>query len=189
MDHGGRHGPYHREKIERSIPIASLFAADALLPQGWARDVILDWDESGTLTRVEPGARAGGAPVAPGPVLPGMANVHSHAFQRAMAGLAEFRGHPTDDFWTWREEMYRLVARLEPEEVEAIARFLYIEMVKHGYTAVGEFHYLHNDRDGKPYANRAEMADRVLSAAMSSGIAMTLLPVLYAHGGFGHRPL
>ena len=151
--------------------------------------MILDWDPGGSLTRVEQGAKAGDAPIAPGPVLPGMANVHSHAFQRAMAGLAEFRGHPTDDFWTWREEMYRLVTRLEPDEVEAIARHLYIEMLKHGYTAVGEFHYLHNDRDGKPYANRAEMADRVLAAAMSTGIAMTLLPVLYAHGGFGHRAL
>jgi len=118
-----------------------------------------------------------------------MSNVHSHAFQRAMAGLAEFRGHPTDDFWTWREEMYRLVTLLEPDDVGAIARHLYIEMLRHGYTAVGEFHYLHRDRAGKPYENRAEMADRIFEAAQATGIALTFLPVLYAHGGFGHRML
>src|ERR1700687_5186810 len=129
----------------------SLLAADALLPSGWARALLLEWDDAGVLTRVAPGSAARHAPHASGPVLPGMVNVHSHAFQRAMAGLAETRGHPTDDFWTWREEMYRLVGLLEPDEVEAIARQLYIEMLKHGYTAVAEFHYLHNDRDGRPY--------------------------------------
>lgn len=136
-----------------------------------------------------PGAVPGGEPVAAGPVLPGMANVHSHAFQRAMAGLAEFRGHPTDDFWTWREEMYRLVTRLDPDDVEAIARHLYIELLRNGYTSVAEFHYLHHDRDGKPYADRAEMANRIVAAAGNSGIGLTLLPVLYAYGGFGHKPL
>jgi len=189
VGHDEGHGPYDREKFEGSLPIASLFAADALLPTGWARDVTLDWDEGGTLTRVEAARTRGGAPRAAGPVLPGMSNVHSHAFQRAMAGLAEFRGHPTDDFWTWREEMYRLVTRLEPDDVEAIARHLYIEMLRHGYTAVGEFHYLHRDRQGKPYGNRAEMADRIFEAARASGIALTFMPVLYAHGGFGHRAL
>jgi formimidoylglutamate deiminase len=168
--------------------MASLFAADALLPSGWARDVLLEWDDAGILTRVEAGAPRGGA-IAAGPVLPGIANVHSHAFQRAMAGLAEFRGHPTDDFWTWREEMYRLVRLLEPGDVEAIARHLYIEMAKHGYTAVAEFHYVHNDRDGKRYSDRAEMANRIVAARDDAGIALTLLPVLYAHGGFGHKLL
>lgn len=167
----------------------SLFASDALLGGGWARDVLIEWDERGVLTRVQPGGTRGATPAAAGPVLPGMANVHSHAFQRAMAGLAEFRGHPTDDFWTWREEMYRLVTLLTPEDVEAIARHLYVEMLEHGYTAVGEFHYLHHDRDGKPYADRAEMSRRIVQAARDAGIALTLMPVLYAHGGFGHRPL
>jgi formimidoylglutamate deiminase len=106
-----------------------------------------------------------------------------------MAGLAEFRGHPTDDFWTWREEMYRLVRLLEPEDIEAISCQLYVEMLKHGYTTVAEFHYLHNDRNGAPYADRAELAHAVVGAASASGIALTLLPVLYAHGGFGHRIL
>ena len=167
----------------------SLFAADALLPSGWARDVLLEWDDAGILARVETGHSALGHARAAGPVLPGMPNVHSHAFQRAMAGVAEFRGHPTDDFWTWREEMYRLVTRLTPPDVEAIARHLYIEMLKHGYTAVAEFHYLHRDRDGRPYSDRAEMANRIVSAAQETGIALTLLPVLYAHGGFGHKVL
>src|SRR5689334_16391113 len=112
----------------------SLFASDALLPSGWARDVLLEWNDDGVLTRVESDSSAQKTQRASGPVLAGMANVHSHAFQRAMAGLAEIRGHPTDDFWTWREAMYALVERLEPDDVQAIAEHLYIEMLKHGYT-------------------------------------------------------
>lgn len=167
----------------------SLFARDALLSTGWARDVLLAWDEGGELTRVEQGAARGEAPEAPGPVLPGMPNLHSHAFQRAMAGLAEVRGHPTDDFWTWREAMYHLVTHLEPEDIGAIAAQLYVEMLKGGYTSVAEFHYLQHDREGKPYADRAELAHRVIAAARAAGIAITVLPVLYVHGGFGHKPL
>lgn len=174
--------------IIRAMP--ALHAADALLASGWARDVLIEWDDTGAITRVQPASpKPPGAPSAAGPVLPGMPNVHSHSFQRAMAGLAEFRGHPTDDFWTWREEMYRLVRLLEPEDIEAITCQLYIEMLKHGYTTVAEFHYLHNDRDGKPYADRAELAHGIVGAASAAGIALTLLPVLYAHGGFGHKPL
>jgi len=167
----------------------TLHAAEALLPSGWARDVLLEWDDAGTLTRVTAGAPAGTHERATGLVLPGMPNVHSHSFQRAMAGLAELRGHPTDDFWTWREEMYRLVRLLEPEDIEAITAHLYVEMLKHGYTSVVEFHYLHNDRDGKPYADRAELAHCIVSGASAAGIALTLAPVLYAYGGFGHRTL
>lgn len=167
----------------------SLLAPDALLPSGWSRSVLLEWDEHGTLARVEPGHDGRGVERAAGPVLPGMANVHSHAFQRAMAGLAEFRGHPTDDFWTWREEMYRLVARVTADDIEAIARQLYVEMLKHGYTAVAEFHYLHHDPQGRPYDNRAETAERIIAAAGASGIALTLLPVLYAYGALGNKPL
>src|SRR5260221_3448772 len=169
--------------------MAALFACDALLPSGWARDVLVEWDGAGIVSSVVAGAAPGLAARAAGPLLPGIANVHSHAFQRAIAGLAEFRGHPTDDFWTWREEMYRLVQILTPEDVEAIARHLYIEMLKHGYTTVAEFHYLHNDLDGRPYADKAEMANRIVGAAAESRIALTLLPVLYAHGGLGHRVL
>ena len=149
----------------------------------------IEWDDAGLITRADAGTAPGSRKVAPGPVLPGMTNIHSHAFQRAMAGLAELRGHPTDDFWTWREEMYGLVLRLEPDDVEAIARHLYIEMLRHGYTTVAEFHYMHRDRDGKPYDNVAELAERIVAAARGTGIALTLLPVLYAHGGFGHKVL
>src|SRR4051812_11219979 len=167
----------------------SLHADHALLPTGWSRDVVLEWDDEGTFTRVAPGQASTEVPRAAGPVLPGMANVHSHAFQRAMAGLAERRGHPTDDFWTWREAMYRLVERVQAEDVEAIAAHLYIELLRHGYTTVGEFHYLHHDRDGRPYADKAELAHAIAGAAAAAGIALTLMPVMYAHGGFGHRPL
>ncbi len=167
----------------------SLHARDALLPTGWERDVLLEWDDAGIITRCASGQEPGAGPRAAGPVLPGMPNVHSHSFQRAMAGLAEFRGHPTDDFWTWREEMYRLVRLLEPEDIEAITAHLYVEMLKHGYTSVAEFHYLHNDRDGRPYADRTELANCIVTGASAAGIALTLLPVLYAHGGFGHKPL
>jgi len=166
-----------------------LHAKNALLPEGWARDVLLEWDDAGTLIRVAAGHGADAAPLAQGPVLPGMPNIHSHAFQYAMAGLAERRGHPTDDFWTWREAMYELVSRLEPDDVEAIAAHLYIQMLKHGYTSVAEFHYLHRDPSGKPYADAATLPDRIVAAAQASGIGLTLLPVLYRFGGFGGRPL
>lgn len=169
--------------------MGSLFASDALLPSGWARDILVEWNEDGIISRVAAGSDRGSHESARGPILPGMPNVHSHAFQRAMAGLAEFRGHATDDFWTWREEMYRLVTRLEPGDVEAIARHLYIEMLRNGYTTVAEFHYLHNDRDGRRYEDPAEMANRIVSAAGDTGIALTILPVLYAHGGFRHKTL
>jgi len=165
----------------------SLHAQDALLPTGWARDVLVEWNDDGLITRVQTASDPAGHARAAGPLLPGMPNVHSHSFQRAMAGMAEMRGHPTDDFWTWREEMYRLVRRLEPEDIEAITAHLYIEMLKHGYTSVAEFHYLHNDRDGNPYEDRAELANAIVTGASASGIALTLLPVLYAHGGFGHK--
>ena len=166
----------------------TLFASDALLPSGWARDVLFEWNDEGILLRADAGYARAGAEAA-GPVLPGMPNVHSHAFQRAMSGLAERRGHPTDDFWTWREAMYALVDRLEPEDVQAVAEQLYIEMLKHGYTSVAEFHYLHRDRNGEPYANGAMLPERIIAAAEASGIALTMLPVLYAYGGFGGRPL
>ncbi len=169
--------------------MGALFASEALLATGWAREVLVEWNDAGIITAVAADAPPGAALRAAGPLLPGVANVHSHAFQRAMAGLAEFRGHPTDDFWTWREEMYRLVALVTPEDLEAIARHLYIEMLKHGYTTVAEFHYLHNERDGAHYPDKARMCERILAAAQDAGIAMTLLPVLYAHGGFRHQTL
>ncbi|MEO6216318.1 MAG: formimidoylglutamate deiminase [Sphingomonas sp.] len=117
--------------------------------------------------------------------LPGLPNLHSHVFQRGMAGLAEARGPSGDDFWSWRDLMYRFLDRLGPDDVEAIAAQAYAEMLESGFTRVGEFHYLHHDVSGWPYAAPAEMASRIAAAAGTSGIALTLLPVFYAHGGFG----
>jgi formimidoylglutamate deiminase len=165
------------------------FARDALLPRGWSRDVRIAVDEHGTIAEVRERSSAAGAEPLAGPVLPGMANLHSHAFQRAMAGLAEVRGSFHDDFWSWRELMYRFVARLAPGQAQAIATHLYIEMLRHGYTAVAEFHYVHNDPAERPYAERAEMLLRHLAAAREAGIAVTLLPSLYRWSGFGAKPL
>ena len=124
-----------------------------------------------------------------GPVLPGMANLHSHAFQRAMAGLAETRGPGEDDFWSWRERMYRFVLRLTPDDAFAIARFLYLEALLNGYTAIAEFHYVHHRPDGAPYPQPAEMLLRHLQAAREVGIGVTLLPALYRWSNFGAQPL
>ena len=176
---------------------ATLFAESALLPEGWARDVLFEIGADGALAAVTPDAagdaRARQARRAAGPVVPGMPNLHSHAFQRAMAGLAEQAGEAgtpgaDDSFWTWREVMYGFVNRLTPGQVEAIAAQLYVEMLKSGYTAVGEFHYLHHDLDGAPYADRVELSERVIRAAKLTGIGITHLPVLYAQGGFGAKP-
>lgn len=117
--------------------------------------------------------------------IPGIASLHSHAFQRGMAGLAETRGNAADTFWTWRETMYRFALDMTPEDVEAVATLLYVEMLEQGFTRVGEFHYLHHGHDGTPYANPAEMATRIVRAAHDTGIGLTLLPSFYAHSSFG----
>lgn len=161
------------------------FAERALLPTGWATNVRIEVGADGFLTRIQANADAQGAQRLNGPVLPGMPNLHSHAFQRAMAGLAEVAGNPNDSFWTWRDLMYRLVGKISPEQLGVIARQLYIEMLKAGYTSVAEFHYVHHDLSGQPYANPAELALRISEAARSTGIGLTLLPVLYSHSGFG----
>jgi formimidoylglutamate deiminase len=121
--------------------------------------------------------------------VPGIPNLHSHAFQRAMAGLAERQTHPEDSFWTWRETMYRFAARMTPESTHAVATQLYVEMLEAGYTSVCEFHYLHHTPDGKPYADPAAMSQALIAAARDTGIRLTLLPVLYMTGGFDGRPL
>jgi formimidoylglutamate deiminase len=173
---------------------SSLFAPHALLPQGWAENVRLHWNAQGTLTKVQTAASpASGEPQAPGPLLPGLPNLHSHAFQRAFAGLTELRsaGESTvtgDNFWSWRERMYRVALAVSPEQLEHIATQLYIEMLLSGYTSVSEFHYLHHDVSGQPYADPAEMSLRLVAAARRAGIGLTLLPVLYQHGGFGAAP-
>jgi formimidoylglutamate deiminase len=166
-----------------------LFASAAFLFDGWHRDVALRWNAAGELTHVTPDAtRDARFPCARGPVIPGMPNLHSHAFQRAMAGLTETRGNPADSFWSWRTLMYRFADRLTPFHLEAISRHLYIEMLKAGYTSVCEFHYVHHAANGKPYANPAEHAERIIGAAQDAGIGLTLLPVLYQYSGFGEQP-
>lgn len=166
-----------------------LFAADALLPTGWARDVLLAWDAQGRLTAVMPASAApAGVPQADGPVIPGLPNLHSHAFQRAFAGLTEFRSAQADSFWSWRTQMYRFAARITPDQLEAIATWLYIEMLEAGYTSVCEFHYVHHDLDGRPYADDATLSQCLLRAARTAGIGLTLLPVLYQTAGFGEAP-
>ena len=161
------------------------FAERALLPTGWANNVRIEVGVDGCITQIQVDAQAHGAESIKGPLLPGMPNLHSHAFQRAMAGLAEVAGNPNDSFWTWRDLMYRLVGKISPEQLGIIARQLYIEMLKAGYTSVAEFHYVHHDSTGLPYANPAELALRISEAARSTGIGLTLLPVLYSHSGFG----
>jgi len=165
--------------------VGALFAEHALLPSGWARDVLLQWDASGQLLTVASGSTQGGAPRAPGPLLPGMPNLHSHAFQRAFAGLAEYRAESQDSFWSWRDLMYRFAAHITPESLETIATWLYVEMLEAGYSSVCEFHYLHHDQSGQPYADDAELAHALLRAAQTAGIGLTLLPVLYQTSGFG----
>jgi formiminoglutamate deiminase len=162
---------------------ASLHFAEALLPSGWARDVRVEIT-GGCFTLVETGVAAGPGDQRYAVALPGLPNLHSHAFQRGMAGMAERRGLTADNFWTWRETMYRFVDRIEPGDLQAIAAMAYAEMLESGFTRVGEFHYLHHDPTGVPYSG-APMAQAIAGAAEESGIALTLLPVFYAHAGFG----
>ena len=166
--------------------IPTRYAADHLwTPQGWASNAVLAIDDVGMLADVATGEgeRLGRW------VLPGMPNLHSHAFQRAMAGLAERKGKSDDSFWTWRETMYAFAATIGPDELQAIAAQLYVEMLKSGYTQVSEFHYLHHQPDGTPYAQSEAMSLALIEAAREAGIALTLLPVLYMSGGFDGRPL
>ena len=166
----------------------SLFFRRALLPQGWTANVRIAVTD-GAVTGVETNAVQGAGEVDLGVVLPGLSNVHSHAFQRAMAGLTEERGpNEGDDFWSWRALMYRFLDRGGPEEIEAITALAFAEMLEGGFTRVGEFHYLHNDPDGRTYADRGELAARIAAAADGTGIGLTLLPVFYAHAGFGGTP-
>jgi formiminoglutamate deiminase len=163
--------------------MSHLFFENLLLPDGWAADVLVGV-EAGRVASLISGATPGEAPRhAIG--LPGLANLHSHTFQRAMAGLAEYKGAAEDNFWSWREQMYRFALEMTPEDVQAAAAQAFVEMLESGFTGVAEFHYLHHDQHGKPYANIAEMAERVAAAADEAGISLLLLPVFYAHSNFG----
>ncbi|SHF66578.1 formiminoglutamate deiminase [Kaistia soli DSM 19436] len=164
--------------------MSAIFAELALVDGAWRRDVLLSI-EGGVITAIEEGGSPADASDNAAILVPGMPNLHSHAFQRAMAGLAEVRGPAADSFWSWRTVMYRFALAMEPEDVEAVAAALYMDMLEAGFTRVGEFHYLHHGRDGAPYADIAELAARIVAASRTSGIGLTLLPVFYAYGGFG----
>jgi len=168
-----------------------LFAEQALLPDGWARNVRIVVDDAGVIASVTPHS-------APQPsdlnlqsrlLLPALCNVHSHAFQRAMSGMTEYRSAKHDDFWTWRTLMYRFLDVLTPDHIEAIAALVYVEMLEAGYAAVGEFHYVHHQPGGRAYDNIAELSERIFAASQLSGIGLTHLPVLYSYGGAGKAPL
>lgn len=164
--------------------MTTIHAETALLPDGFARDVRLTL-VGNRIASIETGVAASPEDERHGMILPGVANLHSHAFQRGMAGLAEMRGPADDNFWSWRTVMYRFALTMNPEQMEAIAAQLYVEMLEAGFCRVGEFHYLHQDRDGRPYDNLGEMAERIAAAASTAGIGLTLLPVFYAHFTFG----
>ncbi|SDU48474.1 formimidoylglutamate deiminase [Stappia sp. ES.058] len=169
-----------------------IWAAAALLENGWQRDVCLDISSEGRIARVQSGVErsVASANQTRDLVLPAPGNLHSHAFQRAMAGLSERRGAGAHDtFWTWRDIMYRFLSGFTPEEVEAVAAFVQMEMLEAGYASSAEFHYVHNQVDGTPYDDRSELSQRVASAAEISGIGLTLLPVYYAVGGLDGRDL
>ncbi|WP_111637733.1 formimidoylglutamate deiminase [Marinomonas shanghaiensis] len=161
------------------------FAQRALLTSGWAKDVLFSVKNGQFHSFTANSAPMADCHVLSGPVLPTLANVHSHAFQRVMAGAAEVSLNPNDSFWSWRDLMYKIVQKLTPDDAHIIAKRLYIDMLKAGYTQVGEFHYLHHDVGGKHYDQLGEMSNRIIAAADESGMGLTLLPVLYSHSGFG----
>ncbi len=168
-----------------------IFAENALLPEGWARDVTITIEANGLIGRVDTGGGNLGGVRVPGPLVPGMPNLHSHAFQRSFAGRTGRRNPDAqrgDSFWTWRAAMYAFLDRVDADAFEAITAQAYLEMLKAGYTSVAEFHYVHHDARGWAYADPAELASRVVGASEATGIGLTLLPVFYAHSGFGGAP-
>ncbi|WP_298850274.1 formimidoylglutamate deiminase [uncultured Ruegeria sp.] len=166
----------------------AIFANRALLGTGWVTNLRVEIQE-GRIASLQQGASAKEGDTIVDTLLPALANLHSHAFQRAMAGMTEYRMAGRDSFWTWRELMYRFTAHLTPEQVQAIAALVYMEMQEAGYASVGEFHYLHHQSNGAPYDNLTEMSDRIMAASAESGIGLTHLPVLYSYAGVGEKPL
>jgi formiminoglutamate deiminase len=164
-----------------------LWFESALLPDGWAGRVRLTAHE-GRIERVEVEVEPAAEDEQHAIGVPGLGNVHSHGFQRGLAGLTERRGPTADTFWTWRELMYQFVERMDPDDLESITAFAFAEMLECGFTRVGEFHYVHHDRDGLPFADPGELAARIVAAASETGIGLTLLPTFYAHSGFGGLP-
>ncbi len=172
--------------------MTTIFATTALLPDGWADNVLVEYDKEGWIVGVDSFKAAppqdAEAEFVTGALVPGMPNVHSHAFQRALAGLTERGSGKKDTFWSWRETMYRFLSQLEPEDLEAIVAQTYVEMLKAGYTTVGEFHYIHHQLNGQPYDDPAALSHQIIRAALETGIAITHMPVLYAYSGFGEKP-
>lgn len=161
-----------------------------LTSEGWKNNVEIQIDNKGLITAIDCESESKNAEFVNGFGIPGFQNAHSHAFQYAMSGLAERHegtGVP-DDFWSWRDAMYKLALTINPDQFEAIATMLYAEMLRHGYTSVAEFHYVHHDKNGNPYSNLAEMGSRLVSAAKTVGLKMTLVPIFYQKGGFGKAP-
>jgi formimidoylglutamate deiminase len=173
--------------MEPQASAFTLHAATALLPNGWARNLRIGI-RAGRIVELTPESAPAAGDERVGVLLPGMPNLHSHAFQRGMAGLTEYRGPAADNFWSWRSLMYRFVGRMTPEDLQAVTTYAFVEMLEAGFTRVGEFHYVHHDPAGRQYSNPAELTTRVVAAAERSGIALTLLPVFYAQGGFGGAP-
>ena len=168
--------------------MTQIFAKRALLADGWVENLRLK-AENGRIAALIPDTAPEPGDTRVDTLLPALANLHSHAFQRAMAGMTEYRLAGRDSFWTWRDLMYRFTGRLSPDQVEAIAALVYLEMQEAGYASVGEFHYLHHQPDGQPYDRLAEMSDRIMAAAATTGIGLTHLPVLYSYAGVGQKPL
>jgi len=173
------------------MPESLLWAPRAWVAGGWQDAVLLRVDAQGYWAEITPGVTAppAGTTVLEGPVLPGLVNAHSHAFQRAFAGLVERRDSETDDFWSWRDRMYGVALRITPEQLQAVAAQLYVELLRGGYTQVCEFHYLQHARDGSPYADPAAMSWALADAAADAGIGLTVLPVLYERAGFNQPEL
>jgi formimidoylglutamate deiminase len=165
-----------------------IFAKQAKLSTGWASNVRVTHAD-GRITDIAPNQTPDAHDTCVDTLLPALANLHSHSFQRAMAGMTEYRMAGKDSFWTWRDLMYRFTANLTPEHIEAIAAFVFLEMQEAGYASVGEFHYLHHQAGGTPYADLGELSGRIAAAAATTGIGLTHLPVLYTYGGAGQAPL
>ncbi len=171
------------------MTVQTLFAKQALLPSGWTSDVRLHWDVAGHLSQIETGVMLLPYERQYGYVSPGMTNLHSHAFQRAMAGMTEIAGEGPDSFWTWRDLMYRYALAISPEQMQAIAAQLYSECLRHGYTSVCEFHYVHRAPNGEFYSDIAETSRQVIAGAQQTGMGITMLPVLYSYADFNQQPL
>ncbi len=165
-----------------------IFAEHALLSEGWQANVAVSVS-GGKISGVETGAQALSGDARVDALLPALSNLHSHTFQRGMAGMTEVRGASRDSFWTWREVMYQFIDHLTPDQIQAIAAMAFVEMQETGFAAVAEFHYVHHQPGGRRYDNFAELSERIFAAALETGIGLTHLPVLYAFGGAGEKPL